>query len=292
MKAILTTIFFCVFLLLSNNLLALDWVRLHESADKMTLADIKAGDSDDSKTIDSLYVSGIVYLSAYKDDAAQTIFLKILDKNPNVIEAKWGLGEVARRKYKIEQATKIFEQLISQSPDFSPSYISLAYIKFNLKDYKQAIILAKHVINQGQGNVDQSNYVRAYLILAGANGMLAENGGPLAKVAHGIGVFSTLKKAQRLEPEFPGVYFGLGTFYLMAPGFAGGDIEKAYSYLDKAIKLDPNLIDAYVRLAQVYKVKGDILKFKEYLNLALQKDPKNLLANEVKQENTKIMNAD
>ncbi|MBU1087708.1 MAG: tetratricopeptide repeat protein [Candidatus Omnitrophica bacterium] len=288
------TIFFCFFMItfFSAQAFALEWVNLHEQSDKLTGLESAEIAAAEYKTIDSLYVLGLTYLAEYKDDAAQTIFLEILSKAPDTIEAKWGLGEVARRKYKLAQASQIFEELILQSPDFSPSYISLAYIKFNLKDYKQAILLAKQVINQGQKNVDTSNYVRAYLILAGANGMLAENGGPLAKVIHGIGVFSMLKKAEKLQPECPGVYFGLGTFYLMAPGFAGGDIEKSFIYLEQAIQLDPNLIDVYARLAQAYKQKGDIPKFKEYLNLALEKDPNNLLSQEIRQENLLIIQAD
>ncbi|MFH1062205.1 MAG: hypothetical protein V1747_04875 [Candidatus Omnitrophota bacterium] len=52
MKAVLTTFFSFVSLLFSNNLFALNWVRLHESADNLTLSEIKAGDSDDFKTIE------------------------------------------------------------------------------------------------------------------------------------------------------------------------------------------------------------------------------------------------
>lgn len=276
-------IFFCA------PIFAFDWVSLHEAANNLTLADVQRLQYENAQTIDAFYVLGLVYLSGYKDAEAQTMFLKILDKDPENIGAKWGISEVNRRNYNLDQAIEMFEALIIQAPDFSPSYVSLAYIKFNFKEYREAIILAKDVIRQGLENVDRINYVRAYLILAGANGMLAQNGGPLAKVAHGIGVFSTLKKAQKIQPEFSGVSFGLGAFYLLAPGFAGGDIEKAHAYLEQAIKLDPGMVDAYVRLAQVYQVKGDIPKFKQYLNIALEKDSKNMLANEVREENIEIL---
>ncbi len=292
MKIKLNVMLLLICILFCSDVFALDWVKLHESANNLNVQDVHRMKLDNIKTIDSLYVLGLFYLSAYNDDEAQTIFQEIIDRSPNTKEAKWGMGEVARRKYKLEQATEIFKDLILENPSFSPSYISLAYVKFNLKDYKQAIILAKHVIDQGQGNVDKSNYVRAYLILAGAKGMLAQNGGLLAKITNGIMVLPTIKKAQNLQPEFPGVYFGLGTFYLMAPGFAGGDIEKAFIYLEKAIQLDPHLIDAYVRLAQAYKQKGDIVSFKQYIDLALEKDPRNLLANEIRSENSEIMDKD
>lgn len=213
---------------------------------------------------------------------AKSLFLKILKIEPETKEAQWGLAEILRREYDLQKSREVLSQIIKSNPDFSPAYITLAYIEFSLKNYKEAVNLAAVVINQGMEAVDKSNYVRAYLILAGAKGMIADKSGPLKKAFHGLQVFPNLKKAQKLQPESPGVYFGLGAFYLLAPAIAGGNIIKAKDYLEKAIALDPNLADAYVRLAQVYKAQGDPDKFQEYLQLALEKDPKNFLANEVK----------
>jgi Tfp pilus assembly protein PilF len=122
-----------------------------------------------------------------------------------------------------------------------------------------------------------SNYTRAYLLLAGAKGMIASRGGLLSKVINGTAVLPNLKKAETLQPDSQVVMFGLGSFYFLAPAIAGGNINKARDYLEKAIKVDPLFADAYVRLAQVYKVRGDNEKYEKYLRTAWEIDPENAL---------------
>jgi len=57
---------------------------------------------------------------------------------------------------------------------------------------------------------------------------------------------------------------------------------KFSQYLKKAIKIDPNFADAYVRLGQLYKIKGERKLFNLYLNKALEIDPENELALDAK----------
>jgi len=138
--------------------------------------------------------------------------------------------------------------------------------------------LAHKVLDMGEKRVDLSNRVRAYLMLGGAKGMIAHYGGPFSKLINGTAVLPTLKSAQKLQPDSAGVLFGLGSFYLLAPRLAGGDIAIAEDYLQRAIKADPLFADAYVRLAQLYKAKGQMQKYSEYLAKALEIDPANEVA--------------
>ena len=108
--------------------------------------------------------------------------------------------------------------------------------------------------------------------------MLAYYGGPFAKMLHGTAIFPNLKKAERLQPDSPAVLFGLGSFYFLSPKIIGGNINKAEEYLKKAIAGDPLFVDAYVRLAQVYKNKGEREKYNEYMQKAMKIDPENALA--------------
>ena len=83
--------------------------------------------------------------------------------------------------------------------------------------------------------------------------------------------------------------FGLGSFYLLAPAFAGGDINKAEEYLKKALAADPLFADVYVRLAQVYKLKGDKDNYRFYLEKAFKVDPENQLAVDIKSGKCKFI---
>ena len=149
--------------------------------------------------------------------------------------------------------------------------------------------MASKVVGQGREAVDLSNYTRGYLLVAGGKGMLASTGGIFAKIGEGTQVFPNLKKAEELQPDSPAVLFGLGSFYFLAPGIAGGNMDKAKDYLERAVSSDPFFADAYVRLAQVYRAKGDNQKFEEYLKKALEIDPQNALARDARSKSCKFI---
>ncbi|MDD5432477.1 MAG: tetratricopeptide repeat protein [Candidatus Omnitrophica bacterium] len=265
------------------NCFALDWKRLHEEADSITKSQVANLLQSNPASVDSLYVLGLFYLNEHKDKEAKEAFEKVLSLQPDIIEAKWGVAEVLRRQHNIQEAQDLIGEVLKTKPDFVPAKITLAYIKYRQFDLNAAVRLSLQVIEQGRENVDLSNYTRAYLIYGGTKGMIAHYGGPISKVVNGTAVFPNLKKAQKLQPNSAAVMFGIGSFYLLAPSLAGGDLAQAEIYLKKAVEIDPNLSDAFVRLAQVYKVKGDTEKYNFYLNKALEIDPKNELALDIKE---------
>lgn len=256
---------------------ALDWKRLHEKTDKFSLAQALSEVNSNPASIDNLYILGLVYFEGHKDREAGEVFNKIIALDPEAIEARWGIAEALRRQNKIGESEKILNEIIKVKPDFSPAYITQAYIKYTQMDFEQSIKLALKVIRQGRENVDLGNYARAYLLVGGAKGMIASQGGPVSKIINGTAVLPNLKKAEILQPDSPAVLFGLGSFYFLAPAIVGGNIDKARDYLERAVGNDPLFADAYVRLAQVYKVKGDSEKYEKYLRKAKEIDPENAL---------------
>jgi len=268
----LITVFLCL------NTYALDWKALHETADtkssKSALKILEAG--PDLK--ENLYILALTYLNEHKNSQAEDNFKKILVLYPETIEAKWGLAEILRRQGKFSKASKELEKIIKSNPGFAPAYISLAYVKYTEFDFNSAVRLALAVMKKGRQKADLSSYTRAYLVYAGAKGMIASRGGPLSKLINGTKVLPNLKKAQKLQPGSPAVLFGLGSFYFLAPAIAGGSLDKALDCLKRAVEADPLFADAYVRLAQVYKMKGDAGKYQTYLNKAREIDPDNRLA--------------
>lgn len=273
-------LFFCLSLLTSCY--ALEWKKLHEEADRMDLTEALAAAEKKADSIDNLYILGLVYLNLHKDKEAGNIFEKVLNLAPETLEARWGLAEVLRRQHKASDSERILSEVIKSRPDFYPTYISLAYLRYNEMKFEKSVELALLVMKQGQEKVDLSNYVRAVLLYAGNKGMIAHYGGPLSKVINGTVVLPNLKKAQALQPDYAGVLFGLGSFYFLAPSLAGGDLDSAKEYLERAVKADPLFVDAYVRLAQVYKKKGDNNNYEYYLDKALEIDPQNELALDIK----------
>ncbi len=278
---IILFVFFLAFFTV-NNAFCLDWKFLHEQAENIDIDSAKVKVEKDSNNLSNLYELGLTYLNLYDHNQAKKIFEQMIAVDPDLIEAKWGIAECLRREYSIDLSHKMLEEIVAKDPDFFPAFISLSYIEFNLKQYNKAAKLANNVIRRGKKKADRHTLARAYLIFAGAKGMIAHNGGVLSAVINGAQVFTNIKRARTLIPDSAEVDYSLGCFYFLAPGAYGGNIDKAKEYLEKAIELDPMIIDAYARLAQVYKFNGDMDNFNYYLNLALTKDPKNFLANDIK----------
>jgi tetratricopeptide (TPR) repeat protein len=253
----------------------LDWKMLHEEADNKNISDARDAVKLNTDSIEDLYVLGLVYLNMHKDKEAGFIFNKILSLKPDSLEARWGTAEVLRRTHNLKKSQSMIDEILKTDPKFWPAYITLAYIRYIEMKFEGAVKLAHKVRDQGREKVDFSNYVRAILLIAGAKGMIAHYGGPLSKAINGTAVLPNLKRAEKLQPNSAGVTFGLGSFYFLAPRVIGGSKEKAEKYLKRTIEIDPYFVDAYVRIAQLYRIKGDNSKYKEYIKKAEEIDPQN-----------------
>lgn len=272
-----------IILYLCSFVYAFDWKGVHGKADEITSKDALAILGQNPDSLENLYLLGLTYLNEYKTKEAEVIFKKMLEIDPQSKEALWGRAEVLRRKRNFKESEKILTELIKKYPDYSPSYISLAYIKYLEKEFDDTVKLAYTVVKQGKDNVDLTNFVRAHGLVAGAKGMIAHYGGPVSKVVNGRSVLPYLKKAESLQPDSPAVLFGLGSYYLLIPKIFGRDIDKAEKYLQKAVEVDPDFPDVYVRLAQIEKLRGNIRKYGEHMNKALELDPDNELARDIQQ---------
>jgi Tfp pilus assembly protein PilF len=268
---------FLALFFITVDLLAYDWKYLHEKADQLSpeavLGLVKTGQDP----VENLYLLGLTYLNSYQDLLAQETFERILALDNKMLGAKWGIAEVNRRKHQKDAAQKILEEVLKSDPQFPPACISLAYIKYLNMEFEDSARLALRVVEQGGEKVDRSNYLRAYTMYAGAKGMIAHYGGIISKAINGTAVKPNLDKAERLDPDAVPVLFGLGSYYFLAPRIAGGDKVRAEGYFKKAIEVDPMFVDAYVRLAQLYKVRGLKDKYSYYMAKAIELDPQNEL---------------
>jgi Tfp pilus assembly protein PilF len=268
---------FLGFFFITSGLLAYDWKYLHEKADQESPEAILGLMKSGQDSVENLYLLGLAYLNSYKDSLARETFEKILVLDNKMLGARWGIAEVYRRKHQTVAAQKILEEVLKSDPQFPPACISLAYIKYLNMDFEDSARLALRVIEQGKDKVDLSNYLRAYTMYAGAKGMIAHYGGIISKAINGAAVKPNLDKAERLDPNAVPVLFGLGSYYFLAPRIAGGDKLRAEGYFKKAIEVDPMFVDAYVRLAQLYKVRGLKDKYSYYMAKAIELDPQNEL---------------
>jgi len=219
-----------------------------------------------------------VLLKARKDNAALDIFEKIIASQPDNLDALWGKAEVLRRSRDYGQSQELLNKILSASPKHIPSLISLSYIRYKDDKLNEALKLIDQVLKTDA--LDKENQALAYMMLGSINSRRSKKGWVLSKVAYGTHIKGYFLRAKELAPHLPEVHLGLGTFYLLAPAIAGGDLNKAFQELELTVKLAPEFATANARLAQAYKKKGDLEKYNFHLQRARELDPKNEVLNE------------
>ena len=220
-------------------------------------------------------------LKAREDKKALVIFENALTIDPANIDALWAEAEVLRRSYKYRESQVILNEVLKRSPKHIPALISLAYIKYKEDKLNDALKLINQTIKAP--NLNKDDLGLCYTMLGTVNGRRAEKGGLFSKIAYGTQIRGYLLKAKQLAPDVAEVRLGLGTFYLLAPAIVGGNnLDEAIKELEYTVKIAPNFATACARLAQAYKKKGLLDKYKFYFDKAKELDPGNEALKQIK----------
>ncbi len=266
----------------SCDLYAASLKELHEKAYQSTSEELtKYADSLSSKS-ESHYVLGLGYLKNHMEQKASKEFEEVLRLDPGNINALWGQAEVLRRNNEYYKSIMMLDQVLKKNSEHVPALITKSYSQLLLGDLQQSIKTAVVVerLQETGKPVDKPNLARSYLIIATAKTRIVEKSLFLGKL-QALTIKNYIMKASEINPDAAEVRFALGNLYFFAPGFWGGNIDLAIEEFKKAINKDPQFMDAYVRLAQAYRKKNDLVHFNFYLEKIKKLDPENNLAKEL-----------
>ncbi len=241
---------------------------------------IQASKPVDINIADSL-PEGFRLLKAREDAQALLIFDKVLLEDPRDQDALWGKAEVLRRARQYAESEKILKQTLALDSNYVPSLISLAYIKYKDDNLSEAKELVEKALKNTCDDYEDSGL--AYMMLGAINSRRSAKSWVLAKLFYGTQIKGYFLKAKELAPNLAEVHLGLGTFYISAPGFIGGDLNKGKAELLVALKLAPKFATVNARLAQAYKKLGDEKNYVFYLDQARVLDPDNEVVKELKE---------
>ena len=220
------------------------------------------------------------YLKLRKDVLAEEETKKILSIEPDDVCALWARAEILRRDYKFKESQELLKEVLGKYPGYAPALISFAYIKYRYNKFQEAARLLKEALKQP--DLERENQALIYTLMATINAKRAAQGWLLSKVAYGTRIRGYFEKAKSIAPDLPEVRLGLGSFYLLAPKIAGGgDVDRAIEELEWAVKLAPDFATANPRLAQAYKLKGNMEKYNFYIKKAKELDPGNEALKEI-----------
>jgi tetratricopeptide (TPR) repeat protein len=181
----------------------------------------------------------------------------VYDSNPKKYQIAHYMG-LLFQKYKKDapQAIKFFTQETVLSPRHSPSYVQLADLYYDLKDYTNAIIACQKALDfpEVSSNETSSNTLNRKLI----NSMFFR----------GIDYDRKGQYAEAFD-DFTSVYAKDSNkddhdYFLGYAYWNRNDIENAIIYFKQAIALNPSNLFAHHKLAESYLKKGDYSKAIEY----------------------------
>ena len=264
--------------------LAEEWPQMHSQADALSLEQARAAFQVHPEVFGTAYMYGLKCLDAHDNSALQAVIERLQQQGAQRKETRWLEAEVLRRRHEYPRSEALLQDILKEDKDFAPAALTLANMRYSQKRFAECLELSEHVVSRGRERVDLPNYVRALALVAGGKGGLANQGGLVAKLVHGLRVKSYLTQAESLKPDSLPVLIGLGAFYVLAPPKIGGNPDKAITYLEKAIKVDPLSAAAYARLAQAYLQKGNKEAYRAQLQKALEIEPLNEIALELKAE--------
>jgi tetratricopeptide (TPR) repeat protein len=228
-----------------------------------------------------LMSQGLELLKARRDNEALEVFDQVLSASPCDIDAMWGKAEVLRRKREFKKAQAILDNILEINPKHAPSLIIFSYIHYKNGRLDAAQGLIQEIFNLRY--LDKADEAMAYMILGSINAKRSANGGIISKIRYGTQIEGYFLKAETLAPDLPEIHMALGTFYLLAPSIAGGNMKKAMNELKTAVLLAPDFATANARLAQAYSKNRDYANYGVYITRAKELDPDNEAVKEIEE---------
>ena len=183
---------------------------------------------------------------------AQNYYLKVLELDPNYVDAHNNLGVIFQGLGENQKAKKCFEKAIEINPNFADAYNNLGVIFQGLGENQKAKSCFEKAIELNP------TYAEAYYNI----GIIFKGLGEIEKVKE------CYEKAIELNPNYTDAHYNLGNIFQEV-----GDLQKAKECFEKAIKINPNVAMIYNNLGIILKELGEYQKAKSCFEKAIEINP-------------------
>lgn len=186
-------------------------------------------------------------------DAAISEYMRVTDIKRNDFVSTYKLCEVLNKNKQNQEAINLLEEILKQKPEYEKASNLLGEIFFEEEMYKEAISVYMSALRYNPGSYD------LYYSLGMAYTMI--NDFQRAKEFY--------SKAAEINTLAYNAKLNLGQIALIY-----GDLDEAEQWFIQAGKHEDLEAGSYYYLSQIALLKGDEDKAKNYMNVAVQLDPK------------------
>ena len=186
-------------------------------------------------------------------DAAISEYMRVTDIKRNDFVSTYKLCEVLNKNKQNQEAINLLEEILKQKPEYEKASNLLGEIFFEEEMYKEAISVYMSALRYNPGSYD------LYYSIGMAYTMI--NDFQRAKEFY--------SKAAEINTLAYNAKLNLGQIALIY-----GDLDEAEQWFIQAGKQEDLEAGSYYYLSQIALLKGDEDKAKNYMNVAVQLDPK------------------
>ena len=254
----------------ASGVCASDWKALGDSSVSLTPAEIACLERKQAKTIQDVYILTIFYYRNYDTAGLKKLLGEQIKDAPAGSAACVLKAIVLMKEHRHQESRNLLAGVLTAHPDFHPARIVLAHLCYLQKDFTQSYALARQLMAKKE-ELSRYHYVVSLLLAAGAKGILTKKNSVRAIGAY-FEVNGYLKEAKKIMPDAPEVLYGLGSYYLLTPAVAGGNLDRAMQLLEKSRQLTPLNPNVYLRLAQAHSAKGDSAQYRKNIDRASELD--------------------
>jgi len=218
------------------HLLAVLCLQANRASEGLTLAQRAVAENGRSPAYRNTL--GLAQRAGGDTAAAEASFQAALALEPRHAEAHLNLGNLCRDAGEATAAEAHYRQAIAITPNYAAAHSNLGNLLSRLKRHDEAIRHLEQAATLAPRDPG---------ILNNLAGALRMAGGRMEAVAR-------FREALALQPNYAAALSGLGS--LLAQSEEPGDAEEAVALLERALALDPSIVDVRVNLANALGTLG------------------------------------
>ncbi|MFB3788491.1 MAG: tetratricopeptide repeat protein [bacterium] len=214
-----------------------------------------------------------------RGENAKPLYEAILRDYPEDIRARYEYGKILLNEKQLPAAREIFEKIINEDPFYQHALFQLVKIYSFSKETEKARLAKQSLDTINRMGRNQRNFYRSYLRHHPDTAETHEAMGLIyLEIGRGNLAADEFRRVLEFAPKHPEAPFYLAQIFM-----ASDEFREALPYLEQCLAVREDKARLHALMAQCYLELQDAENARRHLDAALQLDPRDPLANRIRE---------